>query len=606
MADDQAFLGVSYSVNGCRWVSPPCDERLAGFFAQKFGVPEIVGRIMASRGITPETAPHFLKPTLKSLLPDPAHLKDMDVAVSRLIQAVRDGETIAIFGDYDVDGATSSALLYRFLTQLGGKAFMYIPDRQDEGYGPTVPAMEHLKEKGASLLVTVDCGTTSFEPLERAAELGMDVIVVDHHEAEPRLPKAIAVINPKRLDELSTHRYLAAVGVTFLLVVGLNRALRELGWYKEEGRREPDLMRYLDIVALGTVCDVVPLTGVNRAFVARGLDYMALRSNPGLVALGDIAGIDERPRPYHLGFLLGPRINAGGRVGDSALGATLLASDNPEEVTQIAERLDALNGERKEIEAGILEEAIEEVESCEEERAFAFTCGKGWHEGVLGIIASRLKERYNLPAFVMAQDEKGIIKGSARSVVGIDLGAIVIAARQAGVLTKGGGHTMAAGFSLNEDKLEAFKNFIAERIDSQLGGEALVPVLEVDAAISLRGATVDLVSQLSLLEPFGVGNRRPRFVIPDVRITKSDIVGQGHVRCFLTTAGGGSLKAIAFRAADSDLGQILLSPPTTPVHIAGDLRLDTWRGRNAVQCQIVDVARANHAPDLSVITGGAG
>ncbi|RAU20152.1 single-stranded-DNA-specific exonuclease RecJ [Paramagnetospirillum kuznetsovii] len=584
-----AFLGVERSLTGRRWQSRTGDARLALALSQRLGLPELVGRVLAARGIGLDEAPSFLNPTLRDLLPDPSHLLDMDKAVERLVRAVTSGETIGIFGDYDVDGATSSALLRNFIAAAGGRVTVYIPDRVAEGYGPNAPALLRLKAEGVGVVVTVDCGTTAFDPLAAAAEAGLDMIVVDHHVAEAALPQALAVVNPNRLDETSPHGHLAAVGVAFLLAVGLNRGLKQARWF--ETRPAPDLMRWLDLVALGTVCDVVPLVGVNRALVTQGLKVMAKRHNVGLAALGDVAGIKESPGAYHLGYVLGPRVNAGGRVGEAELGTRLLSTDSPAEAADIARQLDGYNKDRQEIEAAVLLEAIEQVEGRPDDgRPLLVAAGEGWHQGVIGIVAGRLKERYGRPACVVALDgDTG--KGSGRSVTGLDLGAAVIAARQAGLLKAGGGHAMAAGFTLARHKLADFQDFMAERLQAQLDGE-LVPLLDLDGALDAGAATVDLVETLAQVGPFGSGNPEPRFAITAARVVKADVVGSGHVRVMLAGAGGKRLKAIAFRAADSEMGHALLASQGAPFHLAGTLRIDTWQGSSTVQLTIDDAAFA--------------
>lgn len=585
------FLEVEQSIGGRRWALRPGDERQAQMMQQRLGLPEVVCRVLAARGVGAEAAEGFLNPTLRDLLPDPSHLKDMDKAITRLVAAIEGGETIAIFGDYDVDGATSSALLCRFLRAAGAEPLVYIPDRMAEGYGPNAPALRSLAEAGASVVVTVDCGITAFEPLEAAAEAGLDVIVVDHHAAEPRLPRARAVVNPKRLDDDSPHDTLAAVGVAFLLVVGLNRALRQSGWYGEHCPA-PDLMAWLDIVALGTVADVVPLTGVNRALVAQGIKVMAKRGNPGISALLDVAGVTTRPDAYHLGYVLGPRVNAGGRVGQADLGVKLLTSDDPAEAAVYAQRLHGYNQDRQQIEAAVLFEAIEQAETAAADGTpMILVSGADWHPGVIGIVASRLKERYALPALVVALDG-GMAKGSGRSVPGMDLGQAVIAAREAGILTAGGGHAMAAGFSLEAARLEEFRAFLADRLRLQ-ATEGVVPTLEVDGVVDLSACTPELLEILGRVGPFGAGNEEPRFVLPSVRVARADVVGQGHVRCFLTGAAGGRLKAIAFKCVDTELGMALLGGTRSALHVAGTLRLDTWQGRNECQFIIEDVAAAS-------------
>src|SRR5215469_11893707 len=432
------FLAVERSVCGRRWRLRAGDNREAQLFAERLGLPEIVGRLLAQRGIDYDQAPAFLAPRLRDQFPDPSHLRDMDVAAGRLVRAVREGETIAVFGDYDVDGATSAALMARFFWAVGGRTRIYVPDRLCEGYGPNTSALLRLQSEGARVIVTVDCGTNAHLPLADAAAAGLEVIVVDHHVAEPLLPCAAAVVNPNRLDEESPHGVLAAVGVAFLLVVAVNRALRQAGWYVGE-RMEPDLMGWLDLVALGTVCDVVPLAGLNRAFVAQGIKVARRNANPGLAALAAVAGISEPLDAHHLGFVLGPRVNAGGRVGAADLGARLLSTDDAALAAELAARLDIYNRERREIEARTLEAAIAVVEGAAQSPVLAFAAGEGWHPGVIGIVAARLKERYERPACVVALAD-GVGKGSGRSIAGLPLGPAIVAARQAGLLINGGGH----------------------------------------------------------------------------------------------------------------------------------------------------------------------
>lgn len=580
---------VERSVTGKRWVLRDADDRTGLALSQRLGIPEIVGRVMAARGIGIDEAEAFLDPTLRDALPDPSALEDMNRAAERLAAAIRDGESIAVFGDYDVDGATSSALLARFLSALGVPARIYIPDRITEGYGPTSPAMLRLNAEGADLVITVDCGTTAFAPLEAAADAGLDVIVVDHHVAEPALPRAVAVVNPNRLDDRSGQGSLAAVGVTFLLTVATNRALRDSGWYESSGRKEPDQLGLLDLVALGTVCDVVPLTGLNRAFVSQGLKVMGKRRNPGLVALSDVARVDSKLTEYHAGFLLGPRVNAGGRVGEAGLGARLLMTKDSGEALELAQKLDVWNAERREIEAQVLEEAIAQVEGSDLNAALIVAAGEGWHPGVIGIVAGRLKERFNRPAFVIGfEGNDG--KGSGRSVEGVDLGSAVIAARQAGLLVNGGGHKMAAGLTVARDKLGALREYLEERVAVEIARNAVIPTLRLDGEMSLSGVQPDFVAALERLAPFGSGNSEPRFALTNVRVAKADVVGAGHVRCFLADNAGGRLKAIAFRAVGEPLGDVLLDKSGLALRLAGKLRPDNWQGREDVQLIIDDAA----------------
>ena len=568
----------------------PVDERKAELIAQRFALPLPVARIIASRGIPVDDVANFINPKLQNLMPDPFCMKDMEKAAKRIAEAIVKKQKVAIIGDYDVDGATSSSVLRLYLESVGIEPEIHIPER-DEGYGPSRQAFDEFAAFGAELVITVDCGTTAFDVFDYAGSLNIPVIVLDHHEAEVRLPEVYAVVNPKRLDESDDYpylKYMAAVGVVFCTIVAVNRELRKQGFFA--GREEPNLLQWLDLVALGTVCDVVPLLGLNRAFVRQGLRIMSLRSNTGLRALIDKSGISEAPSAFHLGYVLGPRINACGRVGEASLGNKLLCSRDDFQAGQLADKLNEFNAQRKEIEAYVLLSAIEMLEGTPQEYPIAFAAGKDWHQGVVGIVAGKLKERYNVPAFVMSI-EPDEVKGSARSVPGVDLGALIIAAKVKGLLTKGGGHTMAAGFSLPEDKIEAFRRFAGEYVRQKLGEEDVAPVIEVDSALDLLGANTDFAAALELLEPFGAGNAEPKIVLEHVRVVKPGIVGAGHVRCFLTSGNGGSLKAMAFKIADTELGKTLLNSQGAAFDIAGVLRRDNWQGRNSVQFIIDDAIR---------------
>ncbi|MBP3417916.1 MAG: single-stranded-DNA-specific exonuclease RecJ [Alphaproteobacteria bacterium] len=578
------------SLGGNIWKAVPVDERRAELIAQRFALPLPVARIIASRGIPVDDVANFINPKLQNLMPDPFCMKDMEKAAKRIAEAIVKKQKVAIIGDYDVDGATSSSVLRLYLESVGIEPEIHIPER-DEGYGPSRQAFDEFAALGAELVITVDCGTTAFDVFDYVGSLNIPVIVLDHHEAEVRLPEVYAVVNPKRLDESDDYpylKYMAAVGVVFCTIVAVNRELRKQGFFA--GREEPNLLQWLDLVALGTVCDVVPLLGLNRAFVRQGLRIMSLRSNTGLRALIDKSGISEAPSAFHLGYVLGPRINACGRVGEASLGNKLLCSRDDFQAGQLADKLNEFNAQRKEIEAYVLLSAIEMLEGTPQEYPIAFAAGKDWHQGVVGIVAGKLKERYNVPAFVMSI-EPDEVKGSARSVPGVDLGALIIAAKEKGLLTKGGGHTMAAGFSLSEDKIEAFRRFAGEYVRQKLGEEDVAPVIEVDSALDLLGANTDFAAALELLEPFGAGNAEPKIVLEHVRIVKPGIVGAGHVRCFLTSGNGGSLKAMAFKIADTELGKTLLNSQGAVFDIAGVLRRDNWQGRNSVQFIIDDAIR---------------
>lgn len=593
---EEVLFGVTRSVTGRVWRVRPTAPRMAEAIAQGLGVPEIVGRVLAGRGVSVDDAPSYLAPSLRAFLPDPNEVTDMTVAAERVADAVMSGAQVGVFGDYDVDGATSTALLKRFFDAVGGKLRIYIPDRMTEGYGPNTPALLQLGQEGCSLILTVDCGISAFEPLAAARAAGIDMIVVDHHMAEPRLPEAVAVVNPNRLDDQSGLGHLAAVGVAFLLVVAVNRVLRQRGWYTPQ-RQEPDLLGWLDIVALGTVCDVVPLTGLNRALVTQGIKVMAQRRNEGLAALADVARVDETPGVYHLGFVMGPRVNAGGRVGRADLGARLLTTSDPVEARSLAEELDRYNSERQAIEAAVLEDAMTMVErrfGVGDEAtlpSLVFAAGEGWHPGVIGIVASRLKERFGRPAFVIAIDGD-VGKGSARSISGVDLGAAVTAARQAGLLVNGGGHKMAAGLTVERSRIGELETFFADRLKGPVSDAREGMALLLDGALAAGAVTTDLVEILDQAGPYGAGNAQPRFAFQRLRVQYADLVGTNHVRCTFEGADGRRIKGVAFRAADNPLGELLLSRNGGAVHVAGTLRLNRWNGRESAELHVEDAAPA--------------
>lgn len=588
------FLNVSQSLLQKPWRPRLGDDRLALTLSQRLGVPEIVGRVLAGRNVSLEEADDFLEPSLRRLMPDPSTITDMDKAARRFADAITNDEKIAVFGDYDVDGATSSALLARFTRALGRELEIYIPDREKEGYGPNIPALEKLKDGGASLVITVDCGTLSFAPLERAREIDLDVIVVDHHQAPQDLPPTAALINPNRLDDDSGLGTLAAVGVAFCLCVAAQRVLRDDGWFETDGRSAPDLMNWLDIVALGTVCDVVPLKGLNRAFVTQGLKVMAKRGNPGITALADVARMDDAPGVYHAGFLIGPRINAGGRVGRSDLGARILSTDDPVEAAGIAYELDRLNKERRDIEAEVLGQAqlVAERMMQERSRAALVVEGKGWHPGVIGIVASRLKEKFGRPVFVIAILPDGTSKGSGRSISGVDIGAVTASAMDQGLLLNGGGHKMAAGLTIETSKIDAFRTLFEATLEAEVEAARLHGGLRIDGALSLKGASRDLAETILSAGPFGAGHSEPIFVLADASIIKADVVGDAHIRVILGGSDGARLKAIAFRVVETPLGDALLRSEGRTLHLAGKLKLDNWRGAKGVQFQIEDGAWA--------------
>jgi single-stranded-DNA-specific exonuclease len=558
--------------------------------AQQHGIEDLLARVLAGRGVTAASAPSYLAPSLRGLLPDPDSLTDMQGAVTRLVEAIERCENVAIFGDYDVDGACAAALLASFLQATATPYQIHIPDRLTEGYGPNVEAVRSLAQAGAQLLVTVDCGTTSPLPIAEAKRLGIETIVLDHHQAPAELPPALAIVNANRQDDLSQLGDLCAAGIVFMVLVALSRALRRRGFWTT-ARPEPDLLEMLDLVALATVADVVPLVGLNRAFVTKGLAVMRARARPGLRALLDISGADGPPRPYHLGFLLGPRINAGGRIGDAALGARLLLERDPIVAQQIAATLDRHNRERQTIEIAMVTEALAEAEASLGDPAnddALVTAGRSWHPGVVGIVAARLKERFDRPAFAVAFDGD-IGTGSGRSVPGVDLGAAVRAAVAAGILVKGGGHAMAAGITIAAPRLGDFRAFLEAHLASAMETARLGRGLEIDAALTAGGANAALVASLERAGPYGTGNPEPVLAFPMHRITEVGIVGADHVRLTATAGDGARLPAIAFRAAQGPLGRKLLASRGESLHLAGTLAPDR-RGASRPQLRLLDAA----------------
>ncbi|MEO0429387.1 MAG: single-stranded-DNA-specific exonuclease RecJ [Pseudomonadota bacterium] len=601
MLDDQALLGVVHSATGRRWTGPDAGTaRQALAIAQRADVPEIVARVLAARGIEVEEADAYLAPTLKALMPDPSCLAGLDVAAERLARAAMAGERVAVFGDYDVDGAASAALLHDWLAAFGIVPTIHIPDRIAEGYGPNTPAMERLG-RANDLVLCVDCGTATPEPIAAAMAMGAEVIVADHHLAPETLPPALAVVNPNRADCPSGLGQLCAAGVVFLLLVGANRVVRAAGG------RAPDLMAALDLVAVATVADVAPLTGINRAFVRQGLKVMATRRRPGLAALADAAGLSAPPRSVDLGFVIGPRLNAGGRVGEAGLGVRLLTASDLTSAVPMAERLEEMNRERRRIEAAVLDAAIGQAEARLEAAmaaghvaGLAWAAGEGWHPGVLGIVASRLKERFGRPAVVIgleaaADGDVATAKGSGRSVPGVDLGSAVAALAADGVLEAGGGHAMAAGLSVRADRVESAMEALAARLAKDGLAAPEPKALAIDGIVSPAGATPELVSMLEAAGPFGQASPPPRLALAAVRPGGVRVSEKGHVSLRFQGSGGGpALSAIAFGAAENGLGRLLLDAAGAgrAVHAAGRLEIDDWGGRRRAKLRLEDAAEA--------------
>lgn len=580
----RSFLGQPW-----RWRGQGADARSPGYLAD-----DLVTQLLLARGCPREAVDAHRNPTIRHFMPDPSLFRDMDAAAHRLADAVQRGEHVCIFGDYDVDGATSAALLIRLLRDLGLAARPYIPDRLMEGYGPSGEALVRLAGEGATLIVTVDCGAQAFEALAMARQTGVDVVVVDHHKCAAALPEAFALVNPNRLDEAeeaAAHGHLAAVGVAFLLGAALVRVLRSRGWFA--ARAEPALIDLLDIVALGTVADVAQLKGLNRAFVAQGLKVMAKRRNVGLSALIDASRLNRAPLCHDLGFALGPRINAGGRVGKADLGVRLLTTEDPLEAAQIAAELDQFNEERRAIEA-LVQEQAEALLAAQGNRAVAVIAGPGWHPGVIGIVAGRIKEKAGRPAIVIAMDEAGVGKGSGRSISGVDLGAAVLAAKDSGLLAAGGGHAMAAGLTVAADKVDALADFLDERLAGPVARARDDRALLIDAVLAPAGVNPDFVAAIEAGGPYGAGWPAPLVAAGPMRVIKADVVGNGHLRAVMAGEDGRSIKTIAFRQAESDLGQAILGAPRDRrLWVAGRAKIDDWGSRPAAELHLEDAAWAD-------------
>jgi single-stranded-DNA-specific exonuclease len=591
MSTDSHFLDVGASVTGRAWIDrlDANGQRLAATIRQRTEVSEILARILAARGIQPEDTGKYLMPMVRELMPDPSTLTDMDKLAERLADAVQNKEPMALFGDYDVDGACSCALVARYLRHFDIEPQVHIPDRIFEGYGPNIPAIDKLIEGGCRLLITLDCGTVSDAPIAHARTRGLEVLVLDHHLSDFELPDATAIVNPNRPDDISGLGYLCAAGVTFMAMVATSRVLRN------RGVGVPDLMGLIDLAALATVCDVVPLTGLNRAFVLRGLELTRRGGNPGIGALALAGRVSGPLTPYHLAFIIGPRINAGGRIGDAAMGAKLLGLDDEHAALVIASRLDELNAERQRIEIAAVDEATAaaeaEIGGGEGPPVLVLASGN-WHPGVVGLVAARVRERFDRPTFAIALLPSGDGTGSGRSMPGVDLGAAVIAAVEAGLVAKGGGHAMAAGVTLKSGQLQGFRAHLYERLAGQVSLARAATAVHIDAALSARGATPEFFHDVERAGPYGAGNPTPVFAFPAHTAKFAEVVGAaGHVRFNLTADDGARLRAIAFRAATTPLGQALLAAGNdTPVHVAGCLSIDHYQGREQVQLRVTDAA----------------
>jgi len=585
------FLGVERSIGGRRWRTRPASELTVREIGLRMWIAEPRARALSSRGITADTAENYLRPTLKALFPDPSSFLGMDEAAQVLIDAFESASKVIVFADYDVDGASSAAQLVRWWRAMGRELPIYVPDRLTEGYGPSPAAFRHLREAGYELVVTVDCGAAAYDALNAAGEIGLEVVVIDHHMMRETPPTARALVNPNQLGCGSGEGVLAAAGVTFVLLAALNREARRRGWF--EGKPEPDLRQWLDLAALGGICDVTQLVGFNRALAAQGLKVMSAWANPGLKALLDVAGAKGPASVFHAGFILGPRINAGGRIGRADLGARLLSTDDPAEALSLAQELDALNAERKNVEAEILEAAISNIEAganFDPDAPAIVVAQEGWHPGVIGIVASRLRERYRRPVVVVGLDRASDIgKGSGRSQPGVNLGRAIQAAFDEGLLLAGGGHAMAAGLTLRPSAIPEFRAFLCERLAGEMVEAEADDALEIDALVTPGAAARPLYDAFRAMEPFGPGNPEPLFAVADVRVERVTPMRGGHLRCTLVGGGGAHIRAIAWRSADTPIGQRLLAGGGS-LHAVGKLKADDWNGRNTVELEIEDLA----------------
>ena len=577
-----------HSVNGKNWISKEFNSEEIEFFKTNYFVDEIVAKLLSIRKIKKEEINFFLNPSIKNILPNPYILKDMDTAIKRTDEAINKKEKIGIFGDYDVDGATSTAVLGKYFELLNIPFEIYIPDRKTEGFGPNVKAFSEFISLGVKLIFTVDCGTLSFVPMDFAKKKNIDVIILDHHQSEITLPNAHSIVNPNRFDDRSELNYLCAAGVCFMLLVALNKKLRDCNWFSNNSIKEPDLMNILDLVSLGTVCDVVPLVGLNRALVYQGLKILKKKNNLGLKTLIDVCNIESGITPYHLGYVLGPRINAGGRIGKSTHGANLLLNKSPKNAFKLAAELNLYNKERQILEFELLNKILN-TDYKNSTDPVIIIYGENWHEGIIGIIAARVKDKFNKPTIVISVNN-GIGKGSGRSINGFDLGSVVIGAVQSNLLTKGGGHKMAAGFSIEMSKIEEFKKFVFRKFKTVNIDLQEKKNYYFDAEIAPSAVNIEFYEKISLLAPFGSGNSEPKFIIKDVKLVNSKIVGEKHIKSVFVGSDSTTLKTIGFNMVETELGSYLLKKNIKPFDIAGKLSLNEWRGQKNVEFIIDDIS----------------
>ena len=578
----------SLSISGKNWILRKYNQEHLAFIKDNFFLDEITSKLLSIRNIRKEEINSFLNPSIKNFLPNPDILIDMKKSTLRTVELILKKEKIGIFGDYDVDGASSTALLGNYFSQLNLDYEIYIPDRKKEGYGPSIKSFEELIKKKVKIIFTVDCGTLSFEALSFAKKNNIDVIVLDHHQSEIKLPDAYSIVNPNRLDDKSNLQYLCAAGVTFMFLVSLNRELRSINWFDKNNIKEPNLINFLDLVSLGTICDVVPLIGLNRALVKQGLKVLKSKKNLGLKTLLDICKIETNPSVYHLGYMLGPRINAGGRVGKCSHGANLLLNKDPKDTFKLATELDQYNKERKLFEKDLLQKILNETSNYLKDPVLILS-GSNWHEGVIGIVAARLKDKFNKPVIIISL-EGNIGKASARSIVGFDIGSVILAATQEDILLKGGGHKMAGGFSIKVENIEKFRNFVFRKfknINEDLSSEK--PLL-LDSIISPSAVNIDFYNKVALLSPFGSGNPEPKFIIENMKTINGKIVGEKHIKSVLIGKDGTTIKSIAFNAVDNDLGGYLIKKNNKTFNIAGKLSLNEWKGQSNVEFIIDDIS----------------
>ncbi len=576
------------SLSGKNWIFKKFDSSYVEFLKENFLLDEITAKLLSIRNIKKDSIKSFLEPSIKNIIPNPNTLRDMEKTTFRLLKAINENQRIGIFGDYDVDGASSTAIIGNYLKIIKQNFEIYIPDRRSEGYGPSIKSFQNLIDKKINLIITVDCGTTAYDAIDFANKNNIDVIVLDHHQSEINLPNAYSIVNPNRFDDKSKLNYLCAAGVCFMTLISVNSALRKQGWFLKNKIKEPNLLDFLDLVSLGTICDVVPLVGLNRAIVKQGLKVINSKKNLGLKTLIDLCKIETKASTYHLGYIIGPRINAGGRVGKCSHGANLLLNNNPKESFEIASELEKFNLDRKKLEADLLNIVLNTVNNDINDPVLVLF-GNNWHEGVIGIIASRIKEKFNKPTIIISlKDNVG--KASARSILGFDIGAVILAAIQNKILMKGGGHKMAGGFSIEENKIKQFKEFITKmfkkKIDKNFGRNEIY----LDSLISASALNFDFYKKVEKLSPFGSGNPEPRFIIENVKVLKSLIVGKNHIKSILLSKGGSSIKTIAFNSYDTDLGQFLLNNKKNTFNIVGKLSLNEWKGEKNVEFIIDDIS----------------